>query len=456
MSVRLLGHRSPRGRPQAGSYKRLTSTLLASLLAAAGLRAEVKVLQGFTLIDGTGRAPAANSAMVVTDGRITWVGPTAQLKAPAGAEIVELRGKFVMPGLINLHGHIGNTVALAQDAKFYNRKSIEENLRTYAQYGVTTVQSLGTDQDLIFQVRDEQRAGRPAVARVYTSGRGFVFKDGYGGLAGVNATYAQPGEIGPVVAKLAAQKVDVVKFWLDDDVGLFPAKMPAPMTQAIIDAARGHGLRTVSHIFYLEDAKRVVRQGIAGLAHSVRDQPVDQELIELMKSKGVWQMAATLYREATMFAYGTTPAYLNDPFFTRSVSDTTRQLLASPERQKTISSAPHFKHYPAFLETAQRNLKKLSDAGVKVGFGTDTGPPGRFPGFGEHVELELMVEAGLTPMQVIRAATRNGAEFLGARDLGTLEVSKWADLVVLNANPLVNIRNSRSIHAVYIAGNEVK
>ena len=156
-----------------------------------------------------------------------------------------------------------------------------------------------------------------------------------------------------------------------------------------------------------------------------------------------------------MFAYDRTPSFIDDPFFTRSVSKTTLQLLSDPKRQAANAAVPHFSEYPAFLETAKKNLKKLADSGVKYGMGTDTGPPGRFPGYGEHWELELMVQAGLTPMQVLTAATRSGAEFLGARDLGTLEKSKWADLVVLNANPLDNIKNSRSIHSVYVAGNLV-
>ena len=429
--------------------------ILGALLLASSLHAEIKVLKNFTLIDGTGRTPVAESAMIIDNGHITWIGRTPQLKTPAGAEIVDLTGKFVMPGIINLHGHIGNTVDLTQDAKFYTRKSIEENLHTYASYGVTTVQSMGTDQDLIFQVRNEQRAGRPSAARVYSAGTGFVFKDGYGGLAGVTPGYSRVEDIEPAVAKLAAQKVDIVKLWLDDELGQYP-KMPPAMSQAIIESTRKHGLREVSHIFYLEDAKRVVEQGAAGLAHSVRDKPVDQMLIDSMKKRGAWQMAATLSREASMFVYGQTPPFIKDPFFTRSVSQTTLQLLASPERQKTIAEAAHFKEYPAFLETAKKNLKKLADSGVKYGFGTDTGPPGRFPGYGEHWELELMVEAGLTPMQTLTAATRSGAEFLGARDLGTLEVTKWADLIVLNANPLSNIKNTRSIHSVYIAGNLVK
>ena len=436
--------------------KKLSSiAILAALLLADSLNAEVKVLKNFTLIDGTGRPPVAESAMIIDNGRISWIGPAAQLKIPTGVDIADLAGKFVMPGIINLHGHIGNTVDLTQDAKFYTRKSIEENLHTYAVYGVTTVQSMGTDQNLIFQIRSDQRGSRPSVARVYTAGQGFVFQGGYGGLAGVTRGYSRVEDIEPAVAGLANKKVDIVKLWLDDELGTLP-KMPPAMTQVIIESARKHGLRTVAHIFYLEDARRVVDQGVAGLAHSVRDKPVDQALIDSMKKQGVWQMAATLSREAFMFAYDRTPSFINDPFFTRSVSQTALQLLSSPERQAANAAVPHFREYPAFLETAKRNLKKLADSGVKYGLGTDTGPPGRFPGYGEHWELELMVEAGLTPMQALTAATRNGAEFLGAKDLGTLEKAKWADLIVLNASPLINIKNSRSIHSVYVAGNLVR
>jgi imidazolonepropionase-like amidohydrolase len=428
--------------------------ILAALSLAGALQAEVKVLKNFTLIDGTGKPPVAGSAMIVDNGRITWIGPVAALKTPAGAEIVDLPGKFVMPGIINLHGHIGNTVDLTQDAKFYSRKSIEDNLHLYATYGVTAVQSMGTDQDQIFQVRNAQRTGRPSIARVYTAGQGFVFKGGYGGLAGVNQPVSKVEEIEPMVAKLAAEKVDYIKFWLDDELGIYP-RMPAEMSKAIIDSAHKHGLRAVSHIFYLADAKRVVDQGISALMHSVRDQPVDQALIDAMKKRGVYQIA-TLSREASMFAYGKTPTFINDPFFTRSVSANTLKLLADPERQKTNAAVPHFNEFPGFLEMAKKNLKKLADSGVKYGFGTDTGPPGRFPGYFEHVELELMVQAGLTPMQALTAATRSAAEFLGAKDLGTLEKSKWADLVVLDANPLTDIKNTRTIRSVYIAGNLVK
>jgi imidazolonepropionase-like amidohydrolase len=101
------------------------------------------------------------------------------------------------------------------------------------------------------------------------------------------------------------------------------------------------------------------------------------------------------------------------------------------------------------------NLKKLSDSGVKIGFGTDSGPPARFQGYFEQWELQLMVESGLTPMQVITDATHNAAEFLGAKDLGTLERGKWADLIVLGKNPLDDIHNTRAIEMVMIAGNKI-
>jgi len=429
--------------------------LVALLLGASLVRAEVKVLKNFTLIDGSGRPPLAGAAMIVDAGRIVWVGPVTQLKAPAGSQMVELGGKFVTPGIINLHGHLGNTVDLTQDAKFYTRESVEKNLKTYASYGVTAMLSMGTDQDLIFQIRDQQRAGRPSITRVFTAGQGFVFKGGYGGIAGVNQGVSSVSEVEQAVAAQVRKKVDIIKLWMDDELGKLP-KMPYPIAKAIIDSAHGHNLRVSAHIFYLQDAKQLADYGADSLAHSVRDKPVDAALIESMQKHGTWQMAATLSREASMFIYASPPPFLSDPFFARGVSPAVLNTLQSPAYQKTISAGPHIKEYPGFLETAKKNLKTLVDAGVKYGFGTDTGPPGRLPGYFEHWEMELMVEAGLTPMQVLTAATRNAAEFLGAKDLGTLERSKWADLIVLDRNPLDDIKNTRAINAVYIAGNQVK
>ena len=422
--------------------------------AASGATRHTLILRNFTLIDGTDKAPSPASAMVIEDGRITWVGPNADVKAPQDAQTRDLSGAYVMPGLINLHGHVGNTVDLTQDKAFHTRQSIEKDLGTYAAYGVTTVLSMGTDQDTVLAVREAQRGTRPSMARIYTAGQGIVLEGGYGGLAGVNDPAATPAEAVTEVNRQIDKGVDIVKLWLDSELGTMPT-MPPAMTQAIIDAAHRRNTRVVAHIFYLDDAKRVVSQGADALVHSVRDKPIDPALLDAMKERGVWQGASTLSREAAMFAYASTPDFADDPFFTRGVSQKAVELIKSPARQKEQAARPFHDQLPAFLETAKANLKRLHDAGIPYGFGTDAGPPGRFPGFAEHWELQLMVDAGLTPQQVITAATSRSAEFLGARDLGTLQPGKWADLLVLDANPLENIRNSRTIRAVYVAGNEV-
>jgi len=424
--------------------------------AAAPAEGASKVLTNFTLIDGTGAPAAPGSALVVgPDGKIAWVGPQAELQAPEGAETVDLAGKYVMPGLIDLHVHIGNVVDLKQDYRNFTRENVEKDLKTYASYGVTTVLTMGTENDLIFPLRAEQRAGKPTMARVYTAGQGIVFKGGYGGVPGLNQPVATPEEAVAAVDAQAAKGVDVIKFWLDDELGTMPP-MPPEVSKAIIDTAHKHNLKVLAHIFYLKDAKRVVDQGVDGLVHSVRDQPVDAALISAMKAKGTWQLAETLSREASMFAYGVPPSeILNDPFFVAGVSPAALAELRSPERQKTVAAGPHFHDYPKFFDMAKANAKRLKDGGVQYGFGTDSGPPGRFAGYFSHWELAIMVDSGYTPAEAIKAATSTAAQFLDMTDLGSIAAGKQADLLVLDADPLADIKNSRKINSVYVAGQPV-
>jgi imidazolonepropionase-like amidohydrolase len=262
-------------------------------------------------------------------------------------------------------------------------------------------------------------------------------------------------QVNKAVAEQAAKKVDLVKIWVDDHLGK-EKKIPMELCRAIIAAAQKHGLKVGAHIFYLDDAEKLVDAGLAGLAHSVRDKPVSEALIASMKKKGAWQQAATFTREISTFVYAKPHPFLNDPFFTKSVDKPVLDTLRSAAYQKRAAADPDLSLYPGFLDMAQKNLKKLADAGVKFGFGTDTGPPARFSGYFEHWEMELMAQAGLTTMQIIQAATRNSAEFIGAlNSVGTLEAGKWADLIVLGANPLDNIKNTRTIETVWVAGNKV-
>jgi imidazolonepropionase-like amidohydrolase len=428
------------------------------LLTVCSCHAETKVVKDFTLIDGRGQRALPHAAMVVVDGRIDWVGPAAELKVPAGAAVTDWSGKFVMPGMINLHGHLGVTVDLIQDPKNFTRANVAKQLKTYARYGVTTMLTMGSEQPLVLQRRAEQRrTNRPGETRIYTALRGFTGEGGYPtnapGMKGVPYEVTTLEQVRKDVAELAANQADVVKIWVDDHLGR-ERKIPFDLSKGIIDEAHKNHLKVAAHVFYLDDAKALVNAGLDALAHSVRDKPVDQLLIDAMKKRGVYQMP-TLTRELSTFVFAQPGSMLDDPYLTASVSPEMLRTLKSPEFQKQAGGEPDAAHGRAWLEIAKKNLKTLYDAGVKIGFGTDTGPPRRIQGYFEQLELELMAEAGLSPAQIIPIATKNAAEFLGAADLGTLEKGKWADLLVLGKDPLASIKNVRTIETVWIAGNKM-
>ena len=427
---------------------------LAALLPAA-LSAETKLLENFTLIDGEGGPAVPNAALLVVDGRITYAGPKSGVKAPAGAERTDLTGKFVMPGIINLHGHLGNTTGLVQDPKNFTLDNLNKQLATYARFGVTTVVTMGSEQELIFDARTRQRSGRDAHTRIFTAYRGFTGAGGYPtkapGMHGVPFEVSTPAQVEEALNVLAMKKVDLVKIWVDDHLGKEP-KISMDLCKAIIAGARKRGLPVAAHVFYLDDAKQMVAAGLHGVAHSVRDKLVDDEYIQLMKKHGAFQIA-TLTREASMFAYGQNAAFLKDPLLAQAVDAETLKTIRSPAYQKKQADDKETHLWPGFLKNAQANLKKLYDSGVKVGFGTDTGPPSRFSGYFEHWEMELMAEAGLTPAQIIQTFSKNAAEYLGkSKEMGTLTKGHWADLVVLGKNPLADIKNARTIETVWIAG----
>jgi len=438
---------------------------LAALLAATPLaQAETTVLKNVTVIDGTGAAAQPGSAIVVTNGKIAWVGPVSGLKAPKDATVQDLSGKFVMPGIIDAHVHIGLMHDVTQDEKYFTPENVNADLKQYAAYGVTSVQVLGTDKDFVLDLRNQQRKSRPTISRVFSAGQGAVIKGGYGGLVGVTNPISTPEEGRKLVDEQAAKGVDFIKLWVDDERKTIPVKMPPAVSAAIIDEAHKKHLRAVAHVFYLEDAKELVREGINGFGHMVRDQPVDQELLDMMKAKGVWMVSATLSREMA-YSLAIMP-WLNDPFFTRGVTPGTLDALRSNAREQAVVMGPtRFPGLPyekkvffdmdRTLFQALENYQAMIKAGINTGMGTDSGPNGRFPGFNAHEEMQMEVMAGRTPMDAIKSATSDNARWLGDKTIGSIEAGKWADLVVLEKNPLDDIRNTETIAAVYIAGNSV-
>lgn len=418
----------------------LSWCLILVFLTAGSASAQVTAFVGGRLIDGTGRV-IENGTLIIDGGRIVAAGPAATA-VPAGATRVDVKGKTLLPGLVNAHGHVAATAGLRFDPASYTRDNLTRQLKTYAQYGVTTVFSLGDDQALGFEMRNEQAGGPLDRARIF--------------VAGAVITGSTAEEARAMAAKVADMKPDLLKIRVDDNLGS-SRKMPEPAWRAVIDEAHRRNLKVAVHIYLLADAKATLDGGADFIAHSVRDVPVDEGLIAALKSRDVCY-SPTLTREISTFIYDATPTWIDDPFFVKGVTPDIITQLKDPKRQEQIRNGAGWKagqQYKAGLEVAKRNLKTLADRGVRIAFGTDTGPPARFQGFFEHLELEMMVEAGLTPMQALVSATGDAARcHQRAGQLGTLAPGAAADVLILGANPLDNIRNTRSIEQVWINGRK--
>ena len=377
----------------------------------------VTVFEGARLIVGNGAAPIENSAFIVANNRFTQVGRRGQVNVPAGAARVDLTGKTVMPAIVDAHTHMPVT-----------RDALVDSLQRKAYYGAGVVMSLGQDTgDVAFQVREETI---PGAARLRTAGRGITMPEPGRTEAPYWITTEAEGR--KAVQEQAARKVDLIKIWVDDRDGMYKKLTPA-LYGAIIDEAHKHNLRVTAHIFTLEDAKGLLRAGIDGFAHGIRDKDIDDEVVTLFKQR------------PNVFVVPNLPD--------RGVKDDLSWLgdsMPAPELAKLQAAATD---RPAVQQTfgiQARNLARLNKSGVRIAMGTDGNVS-----YAHHIEMADMVAAGMTPAQVIVSATKTAAEVLKLSDVGTVETGKSADFLVLDANPLDNITNTRRISAVYLRGSAV-
>ena len=412
----------------------LTGSLGSERPAAQAPANGATALTNVRIIDGTGAAAIERGTIVISNGKITAAGASAQV--PAGATRVDLAGKTVMPGMINAHAHVQHLTK-----SMPMRDDLVRRLRLYASYGITTAVSLGQpsmeETAEVAKLRDEQDRGALDRARVYTSGPS---------IRGLKT----PEEVQKTVAQYVDSKVDRFKTHVTP-------QMTPEMYAALIEGAHKRGMRIAAHIFTLEEANMVLSRGADIIAHSVRDRDVDQAFINALKSRNVGYIP-TLTRDLSLVVYQSMPAFFKEPFFQRGMPVYREQvdMISQPAYQQKMRENPQTQVIQKALAQGTRNLKLLADGGVTIAMGTDSGTDeGRWQGYFEQVEVEMMVKAGLTPMQAIVASTSAAAQVSRLDHVGTIAAGKAADLIVLDANPLQDIRNLRQINSVWIAGRRL-
>lgn len=436
--------------------------LATALFTATGAHAAT-VIRGARVIDGTG-APARDDVTLVVDGdHFSIVGPGLRVKMPDGTKVVDYTGKTIIPGLISDHSHIG----LVDGTKggqptLYSRENALRQLRQWRAYGVTTVTSLGLNNpDVFYPLRADLHAGKADAADLFGADHGIGVPGGAPPAKMMQAGTSQldrpttPDEARAAVDAAAARGTDLVKIWLDDFNGSLPVKMKPEIWRAVVEEAHAKHLRVAAHVYYLDDARKLVDDGVDILAHGVRDKPVDQGFIDTMKQHGTWYVATLDLNEAA-YIYARHPAWMDQPFFAHAVQPALATQFADGAWRDKVQNDGSTPVNEAALKTNEQNFKRLYDAGIRVGFGTDSGAtPLRIPGFAEHRELALMVDAGLTPVQAINVATQRAAALLGLDDRGVIANGKRADFVVLDGDPSKDIEASTHIQAVWQRGIQV-
>jgi imidazolonepropionase-like amidohydrolase len=428
------------------------------------------ILRDVRVIDGNGGPPLEHADVLITGSKITAVtaqpepqsgaGPGARKPAP-NTTIVKLTGMTVLPGLISNHSHLGLVKGTTVSGNNVTRANILRQLKQYTAYGVTTVTSLGLNLQPFYALQPQSHSGATRTADMFGADRGFGAPNGAPPASmGILDTQvyrpSTPEEARSEVRESAQRHPDLIKIWVDDLRGRAPAKMNPEVYKAVIDEAHANGLRVAAHVYYLEDARQLVGDGVDILAHGVRDTAVDSDFVKSIKGRGAWYIP-TLSLNESFYIYAEHPEWLQQPFLRRGLQPSVAaQLNDSAWRAGVLADTKALAAEKQALANNMKNLKTLFDAGVNIGFGADSGAaPLRVAGFAEHRELKLLTAAGLTPLQAIQTATKNAAALLHLEDRGIIAPGKLADLLVVDGDPSKDISAVDNIESVWRRGRKV-
>ncbi len=423
--------------------------LLAVFLFDAALEAQPPfAIENVTLIDGTGRPAVANACVIVSGERILRAGP-CPIAAPAGARRIDGRGKFLIPGLMDVHIHLKGGRGPFGDQPQDETVGIRR-LQGYLYSGVTTVLDVGNNPDFIFKLRDMERSGKIVSTRLLACGGIVTYPGSHGSSQYATLIDSWPQGI-PLLDAAIARKPDMLKLTYDEHGwGTRPriTLLPIPLMAHIIQHYNEHGIRTTAHISSETRALEAIFAGIDTLAHPVIQGPVSDNFVRLMKAKQIPE-ASTLTVGENYSRLAEHPEFLDQPLYRDTIEPD------EIEHLKTVESAKQKENRWAWwmkvmTPVAQDNVKKVNAGGGIMALGTDTSE-----GPAVHRELELITGGGVPPLDAIRIATLNSAIFLGrARDMGSIEDGKIADLVLLEANPLDDINNTKRI-AMVVKNGEI-
>ena len=453
--------------------------LIAAAVAASPAQSQaprVTVYEGARLITGDGSPAIENSAFVVQGTQVTQVGRKGQLQVPAGASRVDLTGKTVMPTLTDMHGHYGfqNLAQGTMSKESFTRANLTDHLQRLAYFGVGAVVGVGdlvdrSDMhggrtgwgDAVLKVRDEVV---PGAALFKTAGPGMAWPgsgaQGHPSRVDVAYPVSTVAEARAAVDDYVKIKPEFIKIWVDDRGGTKKTLTP-DLIRAIADEAHKFNVPVGVHNITLANAKVLMRAGVEGWLHvPVRGGDVaDDEIIGIVKDRiarndrpVMWMTPALITGWMNTQGGARRPAFLDDPLLKATYAPRhIEEYWGDPLKKMSPADVARAK---AAFDADAKNAMKLRAAGMKIVSGTDTGQTRHLIGLSNHLDLESQVAMGMTPMEVIVGATRDGAA-IGKFNTGMVAAGKNADFIVLDANPLDNISNTRKINKVYLRGEEV-